>query len=131
MSVKEALKPKIGISKKDEKRKAKKEKLQQELVAKDEAQKEAIREQEEQEERERAESSIQPEAEATMGAKFAELLDQISNQQDKNSAPQKRTQKKTKRDAIANSRAILKSAAFQMDPVSTISVVNSRIQSKL
>ena len=133
MSTKEALKPKIGASKKDEKRKAKKEKLTQELAAKEEAKEEARRQEEE--ERIAAQQEQQYEmsrGQATMGNKFAQLISQISQQNaQKQASDPRRSNKKKASDAIKNAKFLLKSDAFQMDPISAMGSVTSELQRKL
>ena len=136
MSTKEALKPKIGASKKDEKRKAKKEKLNQELAAKEEA-KEEMRRQEEEErmaslrqEEERIQDSFR--GPATMGNKFAELISQITEQNaQKQASDPRRSNKKKASDAIKKAKFLLKSDEFQMDPISAMGSVTYGLQQKL
>ena len=132
MSTNEALKPKIGLSKKDEKRKAKKEKLNQELAAKEEAKEEARR-QEEEEKRAQIEEEVQgTRGPATMGNKFAELINQISMQNsEKKQTDPRRSNKKKASDAIKNAKMLLKSDVFQSNPVDAMSTVTAQLQQQI
>ena len=134
MSTKEALKPKVGITKKDEKRKAKKDKLTHELEAKEEAKREAIK-QEQIEEFSRLEQQREEldDAPAKMGSKFSELLNQIQqkNFEEEQQKNQKRPAKKAKSDAIKSAKALLQSRQFQFDPFSTMENVTAKIQKRI
>ncbi|EAY22564.1 TolA, putative [Trichomonas vaginalis G3] len=129
MSAKEALKPKVGSTKKEEKRKQKKEKLTQELAAKEEAKAE-MRKQEELEKKQAQVEQV-PEAQATMGSAFAELVTKIALEGSQKEADPRRSQKKSKHNAIQNAKAMIASAAFQSNPEMAFSVINAQLQHKI
>lgn len=131
--MKSALKPKAGATKKEEKRRAKKEKLNRELTEKEEAKEEARKEAE----RERYEAAIIPEEEqpVTMGNEFRALLGQFSMRKAATGggAPRekKRSKKQIDRAAIENAKAMLSSAQFQSDPTSAFTAVNEVLVDKI
>lgn len=128
MNTKEALKPKVGLTKKDEKRKMKKDKLNQQLVAKEEAKAEMARQ--EQLEREMANRPPEVEENATMGSQFADLINQIQAQGHQKESDPRRANKKNNRTAIQNAKALISSAAFQSNPESAFNIINAHLDHK-
>jgi len=129
MKTERVLKPNIGLSKKEEKRKVKKEKLNKELNHKLELQREA-REQIEKEKLESL-STFTPEEPVMMGGKLRELISHISEQgSEKKPQDPRRQKKRIDQMAIQQMKEILNNPEFQNNPEGAFSVVNQELITK-
>ena len=129
MKTESVLKPNIGLSKKEEKRKVKKEKLNKELNHKLELQREA-REQMEKEKLESL-STFTAEEPVMMGGKLRELISHISEQNSEKKPQDPRRQKKRiDQMAIQQMKEILNNPEFQNNPEGAFSVVNQELITK-